>query len=177
MPSVEEEIRRYLARLEDPAFVRGRIGERVETARPEFEDVLGGIESRLNLQGLFSASPVTRAKFRAASEFERGITSDVFGEISRERTALFPVAGSLEQQRLGREQQGRFGIGKFIGTALGTLPFIPGIGKVPMWLFNLLRGGAGGDTAGGGLESGFNPSILQYLARTGGLNAFRGGGG
>ncbi len=175
MPSVEEEIRRYLARLEDPEFVRGRIGERVETARPEFEDVLGGIESRLNLRGLFSASPVTRAKFRAASEFERGITSDVFGEISRERTALFPVAGGLEQQRLGREQQGRFGIGKFIGTGLGMLPFIPGIGKVPAWLFRLLKGG--GDTAGGGFESGFDPSILQYLARTGGLNAFRGGGG
>ncbi len=177
MPSVEEEIRRYLAQLEDPEFVRGRIGERVETARPEFESVLKGIESRLNLQGLFSASPVTRAKFRAGSEFRRGITSDVFGEISRERTALFPVAGGLEQQRLGREQQARGGIGRFIGTALGTLPFIPGIGKVPMWLFNLLRGRGGGDTAGGGLDSGFDPSILRFLARTGGLNAFRGGGG
>ncbi len=175
MPSVEEDIRAYLAQLEDPEFDRGRIGERVETAAPEFESILKGIESRLNLQGLFSASPVTRSKFRAASEFRRGITSDVFGEISQERTALFPVAGGLEQQRLGREQQGRFGIGKFIGTGLGMLPFIPGIGKVPMWLFNLLKGG-GGDTAGGGFESGFDPSILRYLARTGGLNAFQGGG-
>lgn len=172
MPSVEEEIRSYLARLNDPAFVQGRIGERVETATPEFENILKGIDARLNLQGLFSASPVTRSRYRAASQFQRGITSDVFGEISRERTALFPVAGSLEQQRLGREQQARGGIGKFIGSTLGMLPFIPGIGKVPKWLWGLMTGG--GDTAGTTFDSGFDPSILAYLARTGGLNAFQG---
>lgn len=85
------------------------------------------------------------------------------------------ISEARRREESQRKMANRGGLFKFLGTGLGTAAgFL--LGGPPGALAGAGVGGqlGGGDTAGGTFDSGFDPSMLAYLARTGGLNAFQG---
>lgn len=170
MPSFEDILREEYEQLDDPAYIQSLISKRVETARPEFESVLGGIDARLSRQGMFSTSPVTAARYGAASDFQRGITSDVYGETERRKTGLEALLAQLEQMRLKRKMMGRAGLFKFLGTGIGAAA-------------GFMIGGPPGAVAGAGVGGSFggydtDPDMLEWASERGlDFTRYEGGGG
>ena len=115
-----DEVRANLGQLNDPAFVKRLIAEQQALHQPQLEQTFRGIDTRLNQQGLFSASPVSRARFQAASQFQTGIAQNVQTDVSRRREQLLPLLAQLElAERQGRRED-KAGILKAIATVVGT---------------------------------------------------------
>lgn len=133
-----DDLRTNLGQLNDSAFVKRLIAEQQALHRPELEQTFKSVDADLNRRGLFSASPVSRARFQAASQFQTGIAKNVQTDVARQRAQLLPLLAQLElAERQGRRQD-KAGILKLIGTVVGT-----GAG--------FLLGGPPGAVAGAGL--------------------------
>lgn len=161
-----DDLRTNLGQLNDPAFVKRLIAEQQALHRPELERTFKGIDVDLNRRGLFSASPVSRARFQAASQFQRGIAQNVQTDVSRRREQLLPLLAQLEiAERQGRRKD-KAGILKAIGSIVGAgAGFL--LGGPPGAVAGAGIGGNALNTFGGSFGSGgefnsgvtFNPTL------------------
>lgn len=140
---------REFERISSPQFQEQEIGRRVELGQPQLQRLLAQLTGRLNQQGLFSASPVTRATSRATSQFAGDITRGFFEDISGQRTGLIGIISQIEQaerERKSRDRSSLFGgIGSLAGTALSFIPGLGGSSQLDKLLELLTgQGGEGG---------------------------------
>lgn len=159
MPLLNE-LRTQFGRLNDPNYVKQLIAEKQALYQPQLQESYSRIDADLNRRGLYSASPVTRGRFRATSEFNRGISEQVQGDVQSRWQTILPLLAQLELAEKQGRRQDKAGIMKLIGTVLGT-----GAG--------FLIGGPPGAVIGAGVGSqGFDSTLGR-----GGLNFTRYGGG
>jgi hypothetical protein len=146
-----DDIRANYARLNDPAYVKQLISEQQTLHQPELEASYKRIDVDLNRRGMFSSSPVTRARYQATSEFNRGIAMNVQRDVSSQRAQIIPLLVQLElAEREGRRQD-KAGIMKLIGTAIGA-----GAG--------IMVGGTSSQSGGAGSAYGdYNPAGATYV--------------
>ena len=154
-----------LRRISAPGFQEQEIGRRIQLGQPQLQRLLQSLTAQLNRQGLFSASPVTRATSRATTEFAGDISRGFFEDIEERRGGLIGIISQIEQaerERKSRERSSLFGgIGGLAGTALS---FIPGFGRessLDRLIEQLLGQGGGGDTG----DSFSNLDFSQYFGR------------
>ena len=115
-----DQLRGEFGRLNDPNFVKRVIAEKQTLFRPDLEQSFKSIDADLNRRGLYSASPVTRGRFRATSEFNRGISQDVQSDVTRRYETILPLLAQLELAEKEGRRADKAGIFKLIGAVLGT---------------------------------------------------------
>lgn len=162
-----DELKTNFARLNDPAYVKQLIAEQQALHRPELEKSFRLSDVDLSRRGFFSASPVSRGRSQAISQFQQGIAKNVHADVSRRRERLIPLLVQLElAERQGRRQD-KAGILKAIGTIIGTgIGFFAG-GPIGAGIGAGVGGGLGSlNTHGGSFGSGefesgvtFNPTL------------------
>lgn len=138
------------ARLRDPNYIKELIAQNQMNYRPELEKTFGSIDARLNRQGMFSASPVTTARYRAAGEFNRDIAKMTEEQIMTRWQTILPLLAQMEQADKEGRRQDKAGWLKLIGTVLGA-----GAG----FLIDGPPGAAIGAGAGGSIGSMNAPSM------------------
>lgn len=151
MPRGFEDIYSEFSRLSDPAQQEEDLQRRIDLANPQLQRLLRGVESRLNRQGLFSASPVTRATTQATSQFTGDISRSYFENLDERRMGLLGIIAQIESEERRRKSQERSSLFGGIGSLIGTgLSFIPGLNPGLQALLNLTgrRGGGGGGSIG-----------------------------
>lgn len=119
MPLIDQ-LRGEFGRLNDPNYIKQLIAEKQTLFQPQLQESFSRIDADLNRRGLFSASPVTRGRFRATSEFNRGISQDVQGDVTRRYEMIAPLLAQLELAEKEGRRADKAGIFKLIGTILGT---------------------------------------------------------
>ena len=94
-----EQLNQELARLDSPEFIQ----EQFDINAPILESGIAAGESRLNKQGLFSASPVARSQARVTSEFNRAL----LGQREGRRSSLLDLIGSVSGGASGETGRNR----------------------------------------------------------------------
>lgn len=163
MPLIDQ-LRGEFGRLNDPNYVKQLIAEKQTLYQPQLQQSFTRIDADLNRRGLYSASPVTRGRFRATSEFNRGISEQVQGDVTRRYETILPLLAQLELAEKEGRRQDKAGIMKLIGTVLGT-----GAG--------FLIGGPPGAAIGAGLGSEAGGSIGSVSAPKFDYTPYNPGGG
>jgi hypothetical protein len=117
--SIFDELKIEYGRLNDPNYLKELIGRRQALYQPELQKTYGRLDADLNRRGLFSASPVTRARYRATGEFNRGIAESVEQEQTEKWKTIMPILAQMEMLERQGKLQNKAGWMKLIGTALG----------------------------------------------------------
>ena len=130
-------------RLNDPKYLKELIARNQMLYQPQLQESFASLDADLNRRGLYSASPVTRSRYRATSQFNQGIAQMTQSEVTDRWKTILPLLAQLELAEKEGRRQDRAGLLKMIGTILGT-----GAG--------FLIGGPPGALAGAGIGGSFS---------------------
>lgn len=139
-----DDLRGEYNQLSDPNYFKRLISEKQALYRPELEKTFDLVDADLNRRGMFSAAPVARSRFRAAGEFNRGISEQTNEEVMRRWQTVLPLIARMEALEKEGKLRDRAGWMKLIGTIVGT-----GAG----FLIGGPPGAIAGATAGRGIGS------------------------
>lgn len=146
-----DDLRVQYNRLRDPTYLQQLVRQRRDMYQPDFDNTLSNIDANLNAKGMFSSSPATVARYRAANQFQSGITQEVNADTMSQMQTIMPLLARLEEIERMNKQQNKAGLFKFFGGLLGTaLPFSPDILKFLQSLRKTDEGGPMGDFNTGG---------------------------
>ena len=114
------DLRLDYARLNDPNYIKEMIARNQMLYRPELESSFKSLDADLNRRGLYSASPVTRSRYRATSEFNRGIAQMTEQQRMKQWETILPLLAQLELAEKEGKRLDKSGWLKAIGSILGT---------------------------------------------------------